>query len=118
MTTILTVYKGRDNYHEIVLQEENDAGEMVPLTSSQMATITKMEIHYKNAYYDSDDYPDAFDWSTHAAEGKAVLNIGSLSLPVGKDPKTELIIYDPEHPDGRVWTDFTMAVNEEALPES
>lgn len=99
------VYSGYDNPHKYILKEDE-----VALTSSQMSAITKVAVRFSGETYDSDDFPDAFDWSTERDTGTLSVKLGRLGLPDGRDRKTELIIYDSVNTNGIVWATLNLNV--------
>lgn len=109
-----TFYADRDNEREITMQmRDDDTDELRDLTEAEMSAITKVEIHYDDTYYDSDTYASGFDWTTYASSAKLVLKLGNI-LPVGRDRKAELIIYDAIHTNGIVWDQMDIKVSDEA----
>jgi len=104
----IVVWKDRSNKAYIQLLQDDTV-----LTESEMNQFTKAEIHYAGAYYDSDTYATAFDFSTEAANGKLVVRLGLLPLPVGNDV-AELILYDPSNTDGLMWLQFAVQVRADA----
>jgi len=107
----MTVWKDRDNISYFELSKQ---GEL--LTTIEMAAITKAEIKYNDIYYDSDNYPTAFDWSTLGDESKIIIKFGLIDLGdnLSKDRKSELIIYDADNISGVVWNQFIMIVKIDA----
>lgn len=113
-----TIYKDRDNPIALVLQEDDEN-----ITEAQMLAITKIGVKYDSdnndnndddgLYYNSDDYPTKFDWTTYADEAKIVMKLGTI-LPAGRDRKAELIIYNASNTNGIVWAQLYLIVSAEA----
>lgn len=94
-----TTYKDRDNTFAIQLVKNG-----VAFTSSEMQAITKVELLFKEVYYNSTDHPSAFDWTTRESEGVVIFSLGTISAIVaGRDKGSELIIYSSDYTDGVVW---------------
>ena len=109
------IYKDRDNPITLILQEDDEA-----ITETQMLAITKVAVRYSSTgdrddgvYYDSDSYPTLFNWTTYADEAKIVMKLGTI-LPVGRDHRAELIIYNVLSSNGIVWDQISIQVSEEA----
>ena len=49
---------------------------------------------------DSDDYPDAWDFST---PDRIIMVLGKAGLPAGKSFSAKLITHTAEYPDGFLW---------------
>ncbi|NIT60462.1 MAG: hypothetical protein GWN00_30940 [Aliifodinibius sp.] len=91
-----TVYKGRDNTFTIQLLENDEPYDI--------SAIDKVGIIYKGTEYDSDVYPESFDYTTGASDGKITFKLGAISaLTEGRDSKSELITYDPTNTNGVYW---------------
>ncbi len=101
-------YRDRDNEIDVILEEGD-----VAISQTQMEAITKVSVHYLDAYYNSTDHPTAFDYVTYKASGKMTLKLGTV-LPVGSDRKAELIVYDLENTNGIVWDQLYIQVSAEA----
>ena len=99
------VYLGRDNTFELQLLEQG-----LPLSQSDMAVITRIDLIFNGATVSSQDNPEALDWTSRAAEAVVVFDLGGLSLSTGTDLSTVLIVYDASHPNGLVWATFTLKV--------
>lgn len=100
------VYKGRDNSIKFQLDVNG-----VPLTATEIADITKVELYFGGTYYESDtDFPMTKD----GPNGSIELAVGTL--PEGKDKKTELIVYDSINTNGIVWTQFSLTISGDATP--
>jgi hypothetical protein len=96
---MFTVYKDRSNTFSFQLTMDG-----VALSESEMQEITKVEVLFKKLYFNSDDYPAAFDWDSEASDGKIIFSLGLIdTIPKGRDANSELIIYSPTFVDGRVW---------------
>ena len=103
-------YEDRDNSIKLTLKKNG-----VTLTSGEMTAITKYEIKYKDVYYDSDAYPDAF--VPNNAEGTLEIKPYELGLVTGSD-KVELIVYDStNYTHGLVWEQFKLKVKSDAIVE-
>jgi len=102
------IYKDRDNHVDLQLTLDG-----VALTSEQMSAITKVEILFMGYYYDSENFPDAFDWDTRASEGTVGLHLSEIpTITTGRDENTELIVYDSVNTDGIIWSTFDLQVKE------
>ena len=104
----MTVWKDRANSTSIQLLKNSTV-----LTEEEMGLITKVGLRYKGAYYNSEDYPDAFDLVTLASEGKVVIRAGLIPLAVGSDA-VELLIYDIFNVAGIMWMQIAMVVRDDA----
>jgi len=88
-------------------------------STEQMAAISRCFIKYIASstadaeYADSVANPECFNWTTYAATGKILIDIGLLTLTAGKDTKAELVVYDTTYTDGRVIAQMTLTVSEE-----
>jgi len=109
-----TIYTDRDNPITLILKEDDEN-----ITEAQMLAITKVGVRYDpddngaGVYYNSDDYPTKFDWTTNADEAKVTMKLGTL-LPAGYDRKAELLIYNAVNTNGIVWDQFRLKVSDEA----
>lgn len=115
------VYKNRDNPLFLLLKSTDEAG--VLTYPDLTAGVTKVEILIKGVYYNSTQYPDAFDFATEGADGIVCLRLGNIpELVATKDPVAEIITYDPSNPDGLVWGTIPIKVLDltgtEAVPAS
>jgi hypothetical protein len=102
-----TIYVDRDNKFSLLLKENDVA---VDLT-----TVTKVGILFAENYYHSDNWPNAFDYSTRATGGIIIFDLASItstSFEAGRDRNTEVLIYDGTNPDGIVWDTFDLWVKE------
>lgn len=99
-----TIYVGRDNLINLLLKAD---GVVQDLTA-----VTKIELLYKEGYYDSDNFASAFDYSTYATSGIVILDIGSIGLEAGQDKNAELIVYDASNASGIIWDTFDLKVIE------
>ena len=95
-------YKGHDNIQCLQLSQNNcDTG----ISVIDLSPVTAMEIFFLNSLYSSIDHPEAFDWTVDPANGRANFKLGIIpTIPVGRDSKSELIVYDPSNPNGVVMT--------------
>ena len=109
-TTYNVVYKGRDNSLSVRLSNINELG-VTTYPDLIDGGITKVELLIKGKYYCSDDYPFSFDFTTEGSDGIITMVLGTIpDLDVVKDPKAEIITYDPSHPDGLVWGTIALQV--------
>jgi len=104
-----TIYKDRDNPFSVILKKNG-----INFTEDEMAALVKFEIRYKNAYYNSDDYPDSFE----AVDATATLTIKpeafDLSVSLMGDV-VELIAYDElNYLNGLVCGQFRLFVKKDA----
>lgn len=112
---MITVHKDRGNSFALQLKKTDENGVLTVLTSAEMDAITKIEILFKETYYSSEEYGSSFDWSTLKAQGVVVFKLGLIStIPVGRDKRAELIIYDATNPAGLIWKELDIKVEEEA----
>lgn len=92
----LVFYKGYSNAKVLEFKEGGAA-------LSNFENITKVRLLFKGKWYDSEDYPMAFDFTTYALTSKLILKLGLIpNIDATKDTKAELILYDPGHPQGQV----------------
>ena len=103
------VWNDRDNAIKVMLKIDG-----VTLTQQEIEAITKVEIKYKDNYYNSIDDPTAFDLVTDKATGEISFSLGMLGLEVGSDSKAELIIYDVVNTNGIVWCQGKLKVKDDA----
>lgn len=102
-----TIYTNRDNTFELLLKAD---GVAVNLATAEP---TKIEILFLGNYYNSDEFPNAFDWTTQGASGIISFDLASITtLEAGRDKNAELIVYDGTNPDGIVWGTFDLLVKE------
>lgn len=95
-----TVYKDRNNTFALQLLKDG-----VVLTSQEIDAILTVEILHNGSYYNSTQYPSAFDKTTRKAEGIIIFKLGEIAdLMPGHDQNAELIIYSADYDDGLVWT--------------
>lgn len=103
------VYQARDNTFSVTLKK---AG--VVLTEEEMGAISKFEIKYKGAYFNSVDNSAGFERDN--ATGTVKIKPYELGLSAGKD-NVEFIIYDLEvNTHGLVWSKFDLKVRSDAVP--
>jgi hypothetical protein len=106
MTETVTFFQGRNNWSVIGLLE---AG--MPLTSAQLSAITRVRIELSDGtVVDYEDTPAAFEWPMDGIYlDEAVSGIGVNLAETGLEPFTDelarLIIFDPDHLNGLVWTE-------------
>ncbi len=106
-----TVYKGRDNSLFVQLSQTDEQGVVSKPDLTQ--GITKVEVLLKGKFYNSTDYPNAFDWTSEGATGIVGLKLGLIpELEVVKDTEAEILTYDPANPDGLVWGTIPIQVIE------
>jgi hypothetical protein len=102
-----TIYIDRDNKFDLLLKIDD--------VVADLSNVTKIGLLFQENYYHSDNWPDAFDYSTQATAGIITFDMASLpatSFPAGRDKKTELIVYDSTNPQGIVWGTFDLHVKE------
>jgi len=99
-----TVYIGRDNKLNLLLKTDD--------VVQDLTNVHKMELLYKESYYDSDNFPASFDYATQATAGIVTLDVGSIGLESGRDKNAELIIYDASNASGVIWGTFDLKVIE------
>jgi len=104
----MTVWIDRSNPVYIELIKNGTA-----LTEEEMAMITKVELKYKDVYYSSADYPNAFDLTTGATDGKLIVKPGLLEWEAGSDV-VELIVYDAANTAGIMWLQLRTTVRDDA----
>ena len=112
------VYKGHDSPFTHTITDLLDAR----YSSSAMAGITRAYLKYVPATGEDAEFADSndpthtavFDWTTYAASGIIVINLGMLGLTEGRDRTAELVIYDATYTNGRVVTQLDVLVSEEA----
>ena len=97
-----TCFKDRDNSFLLTLQKNG-----VTLTQVEMNAITKFEIKYNGAYYDSVDESTGFVRDN--VNGTVQIKPYELGLAVSSD-KVELIIYDATNTHGIMWDQFKLDI--------
>ena len=112
---MVTVWKNRENGFALQLKKSDENGVLTALTSAEMDDISKIEILFKGVKYDSATYPASFDWSTYKASGVAVFKLGLITtIALGRDKRSELIIYNTANPLGLIWKELDIKVRVEA----
>ena len=97
------VYLGRDNTIDLKLLADGVAVDLAP--------VTRMVLMIETTVIDSTTTPSAFDWDT-GVTGKIILFLGNTDgLPPGKY-KSTLIVYDASNPNGLVWSQFALYIDE------
>jgi len=105
-----TVYIGRDNEISILLKaREVDSADA---TEQDISASTRMTLKVGNLTIDSNTYPSAFDWATDGASGILYLDIGSVAGLKKGLFRARLTIYDLTYPNGWVWDEFMLKVEE------
>lgn len=109
------VYKG---FHSpVVIPVTTEVGLMY--TADQIAAITlvllKLTIDGTIYWIDSTEHPTRFNFSKRAAYGQIIADLGFFNLPVGRDPRMEVIVYDPDFTAGRVVIQLAIEVSDEAF---
>jgi hypothetical protein len=100
-----TIYLNRENKFDLLLKIDGEV--------ANLSDLNKVEILFQENYYDSDNFPSAFDYATRATAGIITFDLMSIaSFEAGQDRKTELIVYDNTNPDGHVWGTFDLIVKE------
>lgn len=94
----VTTYKDRDNTFVITFKKN-----WVLLTEDEMLAITKIELRYKDQYYNSVDHSQGFE--IDSANSQVTIKPYSFNLTAGTDT-VEVIIYDSENQNGLVWDQF------------
>ena len=108
----VTVYSQRDNSFYLILRKDGKL-----LTTLEMDSIIKYEIHYNGSYYNSIDHAAAFVADT--SNSKVLIKPYSLGLAVSEDEKVEFLIYDAaDYSHGVVWDTFKLTVLNDAIPAS
>jgi len=91
----------------------------VKYSTDEMATITRAYIKYRPTadgpaeYADSQVDSSIFDFSSDAADSKIKFDLGMLPLTAGSDPTAELVVFDTNHPQGRVVMTLNLEVSDE-----
>jgi hypothetical protein len=99
-----TIYINRDNKFSLTFKADDSA---VDLSNS-----TKYEVLFLGNYYNSENFPNAFDLSDEAT-GTITFDLASIdSLEAGHDSNCEIIIYDDTNPEGIVWGTIDLTVKE------
>ena len=93
MDVVELVIADRDS--EIVL-ELFDEGELYDFAG---ATRVQIEIVGKGISVDSEAKPGMIVWDE--AKGLLRLRLGAAGLPIGKHQEVRVIVFKPEHPNGR-----------------
>lgn len=106
MAKSVTMYEDRDNTFDIVLYKNK-----IPLTTTEMGLITKFEIKFNGAYYNTIDNPGGF--SLNVSESSYTIKIAGLSLSAAEDTATEVIVYTTESTNGRRWDSFDLTISGE-----
>lgn len=96
MNKSATFYVGRDNEFTVTILSDGAAFDL--------AALTKVGIVFGGTEYDSDDYADAFDWTT-GGTGEISFYLGKISTitEAAVDSKAEIILYSNDSPNGIVW---------------
>ena len=103
-------YAERDNSFTITMKKNGTT-----LTAVEMGVITKFEIIYNGAYYDSVGDPTGFDVTDAAGTVKVMPY--ALGLTTSSD-KVELIVYDAvDNTHGLVWDQFKLVMKGDAPAE-
>ncbi len=95
-------YRGKNNRACLQLKKTDCAtGQVSPV---DLSGVTKTEIFFNGVNYDSDQYPQAFDWNVDPVNGRLDLMLGNIpTIDAAKDSKSEFSVYDPSNPDGVMW---------------
>ncbi len=99
----LSFWTGRDNAADLVLLADDEPVDPTAVTRVVLRLSETVSV-------DSSTTPTAFDWPVDvtycgtAAKGLR-LALGGLSLDAGLYTDVWLIVYDPDHTNGLVWTD-------------
>lgn len=101
----------RDNAHYLPIAVNG-----VTLTSDEIDSLTKVEVHVADTYYDSETHPECFDLLTKSDEGKIGIKAGLLPIDASTVVRdiVELIIYDATHTNGLLVSQFLLLTNTEA----
>ena len=105
-----TIYEDRDNSFTVILKKNDEL-----LTTDEMTAITKFEIKYRDAYYNSVDNPSAF--TINLTESSVTIKPYELRLTQSSETGdlVEFIVYDSfEYTHGLVWDQFTLIVKSDA----
>jgi len=97
-----TIYLGRNNKINLLLKTDD--------VVQDLTAVTKMELLYKENYYDSDNFASAFDFATYATSGIVILDINDIGLESGRDKNAELIVYDASNASGIIWGQIDLKV--------
>ena len=112
------IYKGHNSPFAVRITDYDGTN----YTAAKMATITRAWIKYIYAsgqaaeYADSatSGHEDVFDWSTLAATGYMIIDLGILDFTEGRDTAAELVVYDSAYPNGRMVTLLDLLVTADA----
>jgi hypothetical protein len=99
----LAFWAGRDNAADLVLLADDLPVDPTPVTRVVLRLSDTVSV-------DSNTTPTALDWPVDltycGASAKGLrLALGGLSLTAGLYTNVWLVIYDPDHTNGLVWTD-------------
>lgn len=98
-----TIYLGRDNKFDKRLEADD--------VIQNLSSVTKVGVLFNGNYYHSDNWPDAFDYATQAADGIITFDLASISsIAAGRDTEAEIIIYDATNPQGIIWDTFDLEI--------
>jgi hypothetical protein len=105
------IYKG--HYNELVYRLSStdiDGNVIYP----DMEAITEMRLYFKGVFYSSEDYEEAFDWTTYASDHAVIFKFGLIEdIELGKDAAAEIIIIATDYPDpGIIWNTLALHVVE------
>jgi len=118
MANTITVYIGFDSPALVELKKIDGS----VFTAADMEAITHIKLRYTYVSgatveeFDSDIVAHAgvFDWATYASTGRLVLDLGLMTITVGRDEKAELIVYDATYTNGRVVKQLDLYVTDQA----
>jgi len=118
MANTITVYIGFDSPALVEFKKIDGS----VFNAADMGAITRIKLRYTNASeatveeFDSDiiAHADVFDWDTYASIGKLIVDLGLMTITVGRDGKAELIIYDATYTNGRVVKQLDLYVTDQA----
>jgi len=101
-----TFYIGKDNASKLLLSNDGVA--------QDISSLTKVEVRYDGTTYSSEDYADAFDWTTYGEDGYLILKMGLISAITesGMDIAAEIIAYDSDNINGIVWGTFEVEMKD------
>jgi hypothetical protein len=106
-TTVITetVYINRDNSIDLILSSEVNGVKTV----TDLTAVTRVDVVATNNKFTvtSVGHPSWISWGT--VNGKLTLTLGAAGIPKGKY-EAQIILFDPAHPNGLVWTVIDLEV--------
>lgn len=100
------VYISRDNAIDLILSSEVDG----VTTVTDLTAVTRIDVvDTKNKFsVTSVGHPTWISWGT--TNGKVTLSLGMALIPKGKYD-AQIVVFDPAHPNGIVWTEIELVVS-------